>query len=169
VLCLLRRPGDSHGRRNGENNKMTRAALNTDALDVSADVKEQLDKASIPDDVKSVLEAADYAAIRALLRLAPGTIVSHAIPTINTDLYDTFEITAQAEDITNMSTNLSGTPVQNQTLLIVITGTAARAINWGGSYEGDLPATTITTQTMDILLRWNVLTSKWRCLVWASA
>lgn len=96
-----------------------------------------------------------------------GTTTSHATPTINTDNVDFYSITAQAEDITSMTTNLSGTPTENQTLWIAITGTAARAITWGASFENgaaDLPTTTVTTQRLDIGLVWNTVTSKWRCM-----
>ncbi len=96
-----------------------------------------------------------------------GTTTSHATPTINTDNVDFYSITAQAEDITSMTTNLSGTPTERQTLWIAITGTAARAITWGASFENgavDLPTTTVTTQRIDIGFVWNTVTSKWRCM-----
>ena len=96
-----------------------------------------------------------------------GTVASHATPTINTDNVDFFSITAQAEAITSMTTNLSGTPTEGQTLWLAITGTAARAITWGASFESStttLPATTVTTARLDVGLVWNTVTSKWRCV-----
>jgi hypothetical protein len=55
-------------------------------------------------------------------RITPrvGTITSSATPTINTDNYDAYSITALATDITSMATNLSGTPTNFQKLLIRI-------------------------------------------------
>ena len=100
-----------------------------------------------------------------LNRVASTT--SSATPTINTDICDVFKLTAQAVDITSFTTNLSGTPKDFQTLIISITGTAARAITWGASFESStatLPITTVTTATLDVTLRWNVATSKWRCV-----
>lgn len=102
------------------------------------------------------------------LRVTPrvGTVASSATPTINTDNVDVFVITAQAVDITSMTTNLSGTPTNGQVLLISITGTAARAITWGASFENGLfalPTTTVSTARLDTLLVWNAATSKWRC------
>ena len=97
-----------------------------------------------------------------------GTVVSSATPAINTDSVDSFDITALNEDITSMSSGLTGTPVINQVLHLVITGTAARAIAWGLSFEGDLPITTVLTERLDIMLVWNIATSKWRCLTWKS-
>lgn len=99
-----------------------------------------------------------------------GTITSSATPAINTDNYDYFSITAQAVDITSFTTNLTGNPEEGDTLWIVITGTAARAITWGASFESStvtLPTTTVTTNSLDVGFRWNPLTSKWRCVAFA--
>lgn len=99
-----------------------------------------------------------------------GTVTSHATPTINTDNVDYFSITAQAEAITSMTTNLSGTPTENQELMLSITGTAARAITWGTSFENGtatLPTTTVGTNRLDVYLVWNSVTSKWRCMLGA--
>lgn len=96
-----------------------------------------------------------------------GNVASSATPTINTDNVDMFLITAQVEDITSMTTNLSGTATEGQWLWIAITGTAARAITWGTSFESStvtLPATTVLTDRLDVGLVWNTVTSKWRCM-----
>lgn len=96
-----------------------------------------------------------------------GTVASSATPTINTDNVDFFSITALAVDITSMTTNLSGTPTEGQTLWIAITGTAARAITWGSSFEAStiaLPTTTVTTNRLDVGFIWNTVSSKWRCV-----
>lgn len=96
-----------------------------------------------------------------------GTTTSHATPTINTDNVDFYSLTAQAEAITSFTTNLSGTPTEGQTLWIAITGTAARAITWGASFEASttaLPTTTVTTARLDVGFVWNTVTSKWRCM-----
>lgn len=82
-----------------------------------------------------------------------GTTTSSATPTINTDNVDFYSLTAQTEDITSFTTNLSGTPTEAQTLWIAITGTAARAITWGASFEAStvaLPTTTVTTARLDV-------------------
>lgn len=96
-----------------------------------------------------------------------GTTTSSATPTINTDNVDFYSLTAQAVDITSFTTNLSGTPTDGQTLWIAITGTAARAITWGASFEAStvaLPTTTVTTARLDVGFVWNAATSKWRCI-----
>jgi len=95
-----------------------------------------------------------------------GSTTSSATPTINTDNYDTYELTAQAVDITSFTTNLSGTPTTDQILHIIITGTAARAITWGASFEAStvaLPTTTVSTDRLDVYFVYNNTTSKWRC------
>jgi hypothetical protein len=99
-----------------------------------------------------------------------GTTTSSATPTINTDNIDFYSLTAQAVDITSFTTNLSGTPTEGQTLWIAITGTAARAITWGASFEAStvpLPTTTVSTNRLDIGFVWNTVTSKWRCVATA--
>lgn len=100
-----------------------------------------------------------------------GTTTSSATPTINTDNVDMYTLTAQAADITSFTTNLSGTPTDGQTLWIAITGTAARAITWGASFEASgnvaLPTTTVTTARLDVGFVWNAATSKWRCVATA--
>jgi len=96
-----------------------------------------------------------------------GTTTSSATPTINTDNVDFYSLTAQAVDITSFTTNLSGTPTEGQSLWIAITGTAARAITWGASFESStvtLPTTTVTTARLDVGFVWNTVTSKWRCI-----
>lgn len=101
-----------------------------------------------------------------------GSTTSSATPTINTDNVDFYHLTAQAVDITSFTTNLSGTPTTNQKLWIAITGTAARAITWGTSFEAGavaLPTTTTTTQRLDVGFIWNAVTSKWRCMASGSA
>lgn len=102
---------------------------------------------------------------RITLRVSSET--SSATPTINTDNCDIHRITALATDITSMTTNLSGTPTHGQKLIIEITGTAARAITWGASFEAStvaLPTTTVTTAMLSVGFSYNSATSKWRCL-----
>jgi len=100
-----------------------------------------------------------------------GTTTSSATPTINTDNVDEYHLTAQTAAITSFTTNLSGTPTSGQLLFISVTGTAARAITWGASFENGpvaLPTTTVTTTRLDVLFKWNAVTSKWRCMATGS-
>lgn len=96
-----------------------------------------------------------------------NTTTSSATPAINTDTTDIFSVTALTTNITSMTSSLSGTPVHGDKLIIEITGTAARTITWGTSYEAStvaLPTTTVTTAMLTTGFMWNSTTSKWRCL-----
>lgn len=96
------------------------------------------------------------------------TITSHATPTINTDNCEAVTITAQAEAITSMTTNLSGTPTNFQTLIIRIKDNAtARAITWGASFEAKgtaLPTTTVLSKVLTVGFIYDTVTSKWGCV-----
>ena len=100
-----------------------------------------------------------------------GNTTSSATPTINTDNYDIYKLTAQSEAITSFTTNLSGTPVDGDILEIQITGTAARAIAWGTSFVAStvaLPTTTVTTATLSVIFQFYTTSSygnsKWVCV-----
>lgn len=100
-------------------------------------------------------------------RRAPA-VTQSATPTINTDNTDVAHITALAQAITSMTTNLSGTPVEGDTLRIDITDNGtARAITWGASFEAStvaLPTTTVISTRLDVGFLWNTVTTKWRCV-----
>lgn len=91
-----------------------------------------------------------------------------ATPTINTDNTDVATITALAQAITSFTTNLSGTPVAGDALIIYITDNGtARGITWGASFEAStvaLPTTTVISTLLIVGFFWNTVTSKWRCV-----
>jgi len=90
-----------------------------------------------------------------------------ATPSINTNNYNVVHITSQSVAITSFTTNLTGTPVDGQTLRISVTGSTAIALTWGTSFESStatLPTTTVGTNRLDIGFFWNTETSKWRCV-----
>ena len=100
-----------------------------------------------------------------------GSTTSSATPTINTDNYDIYKLTAQTADITSFTTNLTGTPNDGEILEIQITGTAARAITWGASFVAStvaLPTTTVTTATLTVIFQYYTTSSygnnKWVCV-----
>jgi len=96
-----------------------------------------------------------------------ASTANSATPTLNTDSYDMMVITGQSATITSFTTNLTGTPVNGQKLIISITGTGAIGITWGASFESStvtLPSTTVSTNRLDIGFIWNVATTKWRCV-----
>lgn len=90
-----------------------------------------------------------------------------ATPSINTDSYDVVHITAQTTAITSLTSGLSGTPVDGDSLRISVTGTTSIALTFGTSFESStatLPTTTVSTTRLDIGFFWNTETSKWRCV-----
>ena len=97
------------------------------------------------------------------------TVTQAAEPTINTDNTDIAHITGLAQAVSSFTTNLSGTPVNGDTLIVSITddGTG-RAITWGAKFESSgnvtLPTTTVASTRLDIGFLYNTATSKWRCL-----
>lgn len=96
------------------------------------------------------------------------TEASSATPTINTDNTDMHTITALAADITSFTTNLSGTPVNGQKLIIrILDDGTARAITWGASFASrgaTLPTTTTLSKITYVFLVWNSITSTWDCV-----
>lgn len=85
------------------------------------------------------------------------SITSSATPAINTDKWDQFDITALTTDITNMSTNLTGTLHQGQIIEITITGTATRNISWGNTFVSStitLPTATNSTNTLTVIAQY---------------
>lgn len=95
------------------------------------------------------------------------SIASSATPTIDTDSYDRVKITALATNITSMTTNLSGTPTDFQSLVIRIKDDGTpRTIAWGSSFESaqaTLPTTTTANKVLLVGFFWNSDLSKWRC------
>lgn len=94
------------------------------------------------------------------------SITSSATPTVNTDNCDCVDITALAAAITSMTTNLSGTPTNFQSLIYRIkdNGTA-RAITWGASFAANgvaLPTTTVISKLLTVGFIWNG--SVWGCV-----
>lgn len=93
------------------------------------------------------------------------TETSSATPTINTDNTDMHTITALATDITSFTTNLSGTPVNGQKLIIrILDNGTARSITWGASFASrgaTLPTTTVLSKYQYNGFIWNSTTSTW--------
>jgi hypothetical protein len=91
-----------------------------------------------------------------------------AAPAIDTDNGNFFSITGLAQAITSMTTNLTGTPVHGQIIIIEITDNGtARAITWGASFAATtiaLPTTTVISKILRIAFTWNVVSSTWDCI-----
>lgn len=90
-----------------------------------------------------------------------------ATPTINTDNCDYVHITAQTNNITSMTTNLSGTPTDGQMLRIsLVASSGTPTVTWGTSFEDSTVTapTALSTTRVDVGFVWNNETSKWRCV-----
>lgn len=98
-----------------------------------------------------------------------GSTTSSGTPTINTDNVDIYKLTAQAANITSMTSSLSGTPVDGDILGIQVTGTGSFSWTWGASFVDGSTAlpTTITTTTKTVILQYYTTSSygnnKWVC------
>lgn len=95
---------------------------------------------------------------------APG-----ATPSMNTDNYDVFVFTGLAANITSMTTNLTGTPINDGSLVVIklTDNGTSRTITWGASFEAStvaLPAATTISTLLTVLFQWNTVTSAWRCI-----
>jgi len=93
------------------------------------------------------------------------TITSNANPTVNTDNCDCVTITAQGEAIASMTTNLSGTPTNFQTLVYrILDDGTGRAITWGASFQAmgvDLPTTTTANKVLTVGFIYDTVDAKW--------
>lgn len=96
------------------------------------------------------------------------TETSSATPTINTDNTDIHTITALATDITSFTTNLSGTPVNGQKLIIrILDDGTSRSITWGASFAArgvDLPTATTISKYLYVGFIYNSTASVWDCI-----
>ena len=96
------------------------------------------------------------------------TEASSATPTINTDNTDIHTITALEDDITSFTTNLSGTPVDGQKLIIRIQDSGSgQTIAWGASFEnagGTLPTSITAGKKAYVGLMYNADDSIWDCV-----
>lgn len=96
-----------------------------------------------------------------------GTTTSSATPTINTDNYDVYTLTAMSAAVTSMTTNLSGTPSTGDEIILGFKDNGTpRAITWGASFVSSgvatLLATTATSKQHWVKLMWDG--AHWVCL-----
>lgn len=96
------------------------------------------------------------------------TVTSTATPSINVDLYNVYKITALTANITSVT--VTGTPLDEQLLRVIVKGTATRTIAWGSDFEASsvaLPTTTDGTNRLDTIFTYNSQSGKWRVLATA--
>jgi len=94
------------------------------------------------------------------------TVVNTATPSVNTDKYDCYEITALTTDITNFTA--TGTPTNFQKLYVrIIPDATAHAITWDATKFSSgivtLPATTVASKTLSVFFIYDSNISRWVC------
>lgn len=96
------------------------------------------------------------------------SITSSGTPTINTDNCDAVTITALAENITSMTSGLTGTPNNFDKLIIRIKDLGGPwSIAWGASFvssQATLPVTTAAGKVTTVGLMRDTVKGKWVCL-----
>lgn len=97
------------------------------------------------------------------------SITEVAAPAIDTDNVDIASIVALSQNITSMTTNLTGTPVAGDYLMVQITDDGTpRTIAWGSKFQSTtgavLPVTTVTSTLLRVGFQWNAVASKWDCI-----
>lgn len=99
---------------------------------------------------------------KSLVTNAPG-----ATPAINVNTTDIATFTGLATTITSMTTNLTGTPVEGQKLIVKLTGTGSTGITWGASFASTtiaLPTTTSGTATLHVGFIYDAASTTWKCV-----
>lgn len=96
------------------------------------------------------------------------SVAQVAAPAIDTDNGDVFSIVGLAQDITSMTTNLTGTPLAREFVEICITDDGTpRNIAWGAGFENttiNLPIITVPGSETRVGLQRNLANSKWSCV-----
>jgi hypothetical protein len=93
-----------------------------------------------------------------------------ATPTINTDSYDEVILNPVSNNISSMTTNLTGTPNHGEQITFHFKPTANATIGWGTKFEDSSIAkpTNLTSGVqMSVTFTWNSLDSMWRCVGYA--
>lgn len=102
------------------------------------------------------------------ITLRSSSITFNATPTWNTDNADVFVFSGLSGAITNLSTNMTGTPTdwEKKRLRFLDDGTA-RAITPGANFvngPASFPTTTVLSKWLCVDVEWNPNLSKWMCM-----
>ena len=97
-----------------------------------------------------------------------STEASSATPTIDVDNVKAHSVTALATAVTSMTSGLSGTPKNFQTLLVrFLDDGTGRAITWGADFEArgvDLPVTTTASKLLTVGFLYDTVDDIWGCV-----
>lgn len=107
--------------------------------------------------------ATGYRRRNVIATAGPGGTPAIATGTANQYQDTVVNLTAIAATITNMSTSLTGSPQEGDTLRISFTSASGShtITTWGASFSGDALPTTITTTRLDTSFYWNTASGTW--------
>jgi hypothetical protein len=95
-------------------------------------------------------------------------VATSATPAINIDTTDIFSLTALAEAVTSFTTNLTGTPVNGQKLIVrILDNGVAQTLAWGASFASRgvlLPTTTMASKYLYVGFIFNNITVTFDCV-----
>lgn len=104
-------------------------------------------------------------------RLPPRlvTVSSSATPTLNTDNADVAQMLSLATNVTNMSTNQTGTPNHGEDLLYEIKSASSQTIAWGALFlvSGAVPqllTVTVAGKIHRSFYIWDSVKTAWLCM-----
>jgi hypothetical protein len=97
------------------------------------------------------------------------TTTQSSTPTINSDNGDIFSITGLASNITSFTTNLSGTPLAGDMMMIQVTDNGtARTLSFGIKFASTtnipLPTTTVASTLLRMVFQWNPAITVWEII-----
>jgi hypothetical protein len=96
------------------------------------------------------------------------SITSSATPTYDVTACDILNITALAEDVTSMTDNCTGTPVNFQALIVqILDNGSSRNITWGDKFSAmayDIPSATTASKALKIGFLDDTVKSVWGCV-----
>lgn len=124
----------------------------------------------LPDDYNSVTNAKIWVRV---LTGSPRvvTIASAAEPAVNVDVTEVAWFNGLSTDITNMSTNLTGTPFSEQKIIFrFLGGVAPHSLNWGPKFTsrgGILPLTVPANKYLRVGAIYNEAELTWDCVATA--
>lgn len=124
-----------------------------------------------PGGIASQLLSTAFAQTATNKRIKPRVVIVNApgaTPTTNTNNADFAKFTGLATAITSMTTNLSGSPSEDERIVFEFTDNGTpRAITWGSSFQSTtvtLPVTTVASTKLRVGFYWNSDASKWDCV-----
>ncbi len=165
-MINLQYPLGSYSIENPPSNETLKGDLSS--IQVAVNAQEDEIAATAPQATTYTKTEVDAAVAAVNVKPKTNTVTTSANPTINTDTTDEFTITALSDVIASMTTNLSGTPVNGQRLIIrILDAGVAKGITWGAKFVSrgaTLPTTTVQSKYTYVGLIFNSTANLWDCV-----